>query len=76
MMRKFRKVSKMKNIDVHSARQVTCCMGYIKHTDSYRLFNEKIKPLVNIGVCKKIVSRHDKKEREKENAKLEKCRKS
>jgi len=76
MMRKFRKVSKMKNIDVHSARQVTCYMGYIKHTDSYKLFNEKIKPLVNIGVCKKIVSRHDKKEREKENAKLEKCRKS
>lgn len=76
MMRKFRKVSKMKNIDVHSARQVTCYMGYIKHTDSYKLFNDRIKPLVNIGVCKKIVSRHDKKEREKENARLENSRKS
>lgn len=76
MMRKFRKVSKMKNIDVHSARQVTCYMGYIKHTDSYKLFNDKIKPLINIGVCKKIVSRHDKKEREKENVKLENSRKS
>lgn len=76
MMRKFRKVSKMKNIDVHSARQVTCYMGYIKHTDSCKLFNDRIKPLVNIGVCKKIVSRHDKKEREKENARLENSRKS
>lgn len=74
MMRKFKKVSKLKIIDVHSARQVTCYMGYIKHTNSYRLFNEKIKPLVNIGACKKIVSEYDKR-KGKENVKLEDSRK-
>lgn len=74
MMRKFKTVSKLKIIDIHSARQVTCYMGYIKHTNSYRLFNERIKPLVNIGACKKIVSNYDKR-KDKQNAKMENSRK-
>jgi len=73
MMRKFKKVSKLKAIDVHSARQITCYMGKIKHTNSYRLFNERIKPLVNIGTCKKIVSDYDKR-KGKKNAKMENSR--
>lgn len=73
IMRKFKKVSKLKVIDIHSAKQVTCYMGYFKHTNSYRLFNEKVKPLVNIGACRKIVSDYDKR-KGKQNAKLEKGR--
>lgn len=72
MMRKFKKISKLKVIDVHSARQATCYMGYIKHTNSYRLFNERIKPLVNIGKCKKIVSNYDKRKGKKNAISLEK----
>ena len=68
IMRKVRKVSRLKIIDVHSARQITCYMGYIKHTNSYKLFQEQIKPLVNIGNCKKIVSGNDIR-KEKRNAK-------
>lgn len=68
IMRKVRKVSRLKIIDVHSARQITCYMGYIKHTDSYKLFQERIKPLVNIGNCKRIVSGSDTR-KEKRNAK-------
>lgn len=76
MMRKFQKVSKLKVIDVHSARQVTCYMGYIRHTNSYKLFNERIKPLINIGVCKKVVSNYDKRKGVKNvKPKLEGCRK-
>lgn len=60
-MRKFRKVSKLKVIDVHSARQVLCYRGHYKHTNSYRVFQEKVKPLVNFGQCKKIVSEYDKR---------------
>ena len=60
-MRKFRKVSKLKVIDIHSARQVLCYKGYFKHTNSYRVYQEKVKPLVNMGKCKKIVSYYDKR---------------
>ena len=74
MMRKFKKVSKLKIIDAHSARQINCYMGYIKHTNSYGLFNEKIKPLVNIGKCKKIVSDYDKRKGKKNATNLEKSR--
>ena len=71
MMRKFQKISKMEIVDIHSARQATCYMGYIKNTNSYRLFNERIKPLVNIGNCKKIVSDYDKRKGKKNAFKLE-----
>lgn len=64
-MRKFRKVSKLKIIDIHSARQVLCYMGNFKHTNSYTIYNEKVKPLVNIGECKKIVSYYDKRKGKK-----------
>lgn len=60
-MRKFRKVSKLKVIDIHSARQVLCYRGHFKHTNSYRVYQEKVKPLVNMGKCKKIVSYYDKR---------------
>ena len=73
-MRKFRKVSKLKVIDIHSARQVLCYMGHFKHTNSYRVYNEKVKPLVNIGECKKIVSYYDKRKDKKNVIKLEERR--
>lgn len=76
MMRKIKKVSKLKVIDIHSARQITCYMGYIKHTNSYTLFNNRIKPLVNIGVCKKIVSEHTKRKEKKNDTTMENSRKS
>ena len=64
-MRKFKKVSKLKIVDIHSARQILCYMGYYKHTNSYRVYQEKVKPLVNVGQCKKIVSSYDKRRRKK-----------
>ena len=75
-MRKFKKVSKLTIIDIHSARQVLCYMGYYKHTNSYRVYQEKVKPLVNVGQCKKIVSDYDKRRRKKNVVKLENGRKS
>ncbi|MDD3238216.1 MAG: RNA-directed DNA polymerase [Candidatus Gastranaerophilales bacterium] len=75
-MRKFVKVSKLKVIDVHSARQALCYKGYYKHTDSYRIFKDVVCKLVNFGNCKKIVSNYDKRKEIKNEIKLEKCRKS
>ncbi len=75
LMRKILKVSKLKIIDVHSARQVLCYMGQIKHTNSYTLYQKQIKPFVNIGECKKIVSYYDKRKGKKNVTKLEKSRK-
>ena len=72
MMRKFKAVSKLENIDIHSARQVTCYMGYIKHTNSYNLFQTRIKPLVNVGACKTIIRNYDKRKEKQNAAKLEK----
>ena len=74
-MRKFRKISKLKVIDIHSARQALCYRGYYKHTNSYKVFQEKVKPLVNFGKCKKIVSDYDKRKGKKDAVKLEKGRK-
>lgn len=71
-MRKFRKVSKLKIIDIHSARQVLCYLGHFKHTNSYTVYNSKVKPLVNIGECKKIVSYYDKRKGKKNVIRLEK----
>ena len=75
-MRKFAKVSKLKIVDVHSARQVLCYMGYYKHSDSYNVFQARVKPLVNIGKCKKIISNYGKRKEKKNAIKLEKRRKS
>lgn len=74
IMRKFNKVSKLKIIDIHSARQVLCYIGQFKHTNSYRVYQEKVKPLVNVGQCKRIVSSYDKRRRKKNDSKLEKNR--
>lgn len=64
-MRKFHKVSRLKVIDIHSARQVLCYRGHFKHTNSYKVYQDKVKPLVNIGKCKKIVSYYDKRKGKK-----------
>lgn len=74
-MRKFNKVSKLKVIDLHSARQVLCYIGYYKHANTYRVFTEKVAPLVNIGKCKKIVSYYDKRKEKKNVIRLEERRK-
>lgn len=74
-MRKFKKVSRLNVIDLHSARQVLCYVGYYKHSDSYKVFAEKVTPLINVGKCKKIVSYYDKRKENENVIKLEECRK-
>lgn len=74
-MRKFTKISKLKIIDLHSARQALCYIGYYKHANSYKVFIDKVSPLVNVGKCKKIVSYYDKRKENKNVIKLEERRK-
>ena len=75
-MRCFKRASKMKVINIHTAKQILSYKGYYKHTNSYRVFKDVVCKLVNFGKCKKIVSCHDKRELKRKGnknvAKLEK----
>ena len=45
-----------------SVRAMISCMGWFLHTDSYNCYKAEIKPFVNIGKLKRIVSKLDKEE--------------
>lgn len=59
-MKTIRKVSKKEYITVHEAYQIISILGWFKHTNSYMVYQEKVKPYVNIGKCKRIISNHTK----------------
>ncbi len=62
-MRKARKISKKDRPTWYDAASMLSYMGWFKHTDTYGYYKDYIKPLVNIHQLKKIVSRHDRKEK-------------
>lgn len=63
--RKVRKVAKKDKINWHDASSIVSRMGYFKHTDAYNVYKERVKPYVNIKKLKKIISKHEKKGRER-----------
>ncbi len=71
--RKARNIYKRKKLTTHDARCMLSYMGWINATDTYQMYLGYIKPYVNIQKCKRIVSRHDRKENINVNQ-LEICR--
>jgi len=66
--RKALKLAKKKNHNWFECCQMLSYIGWFKHTDTYNVFETRIKPYVNIARCKKIVSLHQlKKNKEKQN---------
>lgn len=61
--RKARKISKKAQVNWYDAASMVSRMGYFKHTNTYNVFVERIKPYVNIKTLKKKISNHGKKGR-------------
>lgn len=74
--RKALKMSKSGKLNWYECTQIISYLGWFKHADVYLVYEKYIKPKINIGECKKVISLHDYKERKKQNViKLEKSRK-
>lgn len=65
IMRKAKKVGK--HTTIKGAQGMVSYMGYIKHTDSYGVYRDYIRPYVNIGKLKKFTSKRAKAERSAHN---------
>ena len=53
---------KKEKVNWYDACSMISSMGYIKCTDTYAAYEERIKPYVNIKSLKNKVSKHSKKE--------------
>lgn len=73
LTKKSRLVSKQEKINPKDASSILSSIGWVKHTDTYGMYEKWIKPIVSIRKLKKIVSKHQKrlnrkkKEAEKKN---------
>lgn len=66
--RKAKRIGKKEKVTAHDARQILSYMGYIDKTDTYKMYEERIKPYVNVQKCKRKVSMCDKNRKKKEAA--------
>lgn len=55
--KKARRIGKKEKVTAHEARQILSYMGYIDKTDTYGMYEERIKPYVNVKSCKHKVSK-------------------
>ncbi len=60
-VKKALKLSKKTKLNWYECTQLLCYLGWFKYTDTYKVFERFIKPNVNIGDCKKIVSLRQKR---------------
>lgn len=72
-IRKVNKVAKKERITWYDASAVLSYLGWYKHTDTYNVFLDKIKPLVEIKKLRRLLSSHSRKERFRYD-RLEACR--
>lgn len=59
--RKAKKISKKDKATIYDIRQMLSYIGWIDCTDTYNMYENRIKPYVNIGKCKKRISKYDKR---------------
>lgn len=59
--RKARQISRQEKINPRDASSMLSSMGWVSHTDTYGMYEERIKPIVNIKKLKKIVSKEQKR---------------
>lgn len=61
MTKKARQISKQDKINPKDAASLLSSLGWVDHTDTYGMYEERIKPYVEIKKLKKIVSRHQRR---------------
>lgn len=66
--RKARMISKKQKPTIYDIRQMLSYVGYIDCTNTYGMYEKRIKPYVSIQDCKRRISRYDKKRIRKEKA--------
>jgi len=59
--RKAARLAKKGNLNWYECSQMLSYVGWFKHTDTYRVFEKWVKPHVDIKLCKKLVSSHQRK---------------
>lgn len=64
--RKARKIKRVQKITWYSACQMVSYAGMFKNTNTHEAYNKYIKANVDIKLCKKIISKHFKKQNKKE----------
>ena len=72
MTKKALQISKQEKINPKDAASLLSSVGWVEHTDTYRMYEERIKPYVELKKLKKIVSKHQRRLNESGKAKLEK----
>ena len=68
--RKAKKLSKKEKPTIYDARQMLSYLGWIDATDSYGVYEERVKPFVNIQKLKRRISAYDRRERRR-NGRME-----
>lgn len=63
--RTARRIHKKLKINWRDACQLLSYMGWFYPTDTFKAYKKYIEPMVSIDLCKKIMSNHDKKKKEK-----------
>lgn len=64
--RKAKRISKKQHMTAYDARQMLSYLGRIEHSDTYGMYQQRVKPYVSIKRCKRKISASDKAKR-KEN---------
>jgi RNA-directed DNA polymerase len=58
--RKAKRISKKRHITVHDCRQMLSYKGWFSSTDTYRIFQQRIKPHVDFRKLRKMVGLYDR----------------
>lgn len=61
LTKKATQVSKQEKINPRDASSLLASMGWVKHTDTYGMYEERIKPFVKIKTLKKVVSKNQRR---------------
>lgn len=70
--RKVNRISKKDRITWYDATSILSYMGYVTHTDTYAMYEARIKPYANIKKLKKMVSKNSKRKEQIRHERMEK----
>lgn len=66
-LRTARRIYKKDKITWYDASQMVSYIGWFKRTNTHAAYEKHVKPFVNIGRCRKIISKYNKSKEKKEN---------
>lgn len=58
--RRWAKIAKKKTLNYKDACAIVSYWGWIKRSDSYQFYNKHVKPIIRVGLARKVVSRYAK----------------